>query len=209
MKSNPLLRICPHCGNRTPHEERFRHSFESTWYGPDGKPTADEGPPIHYRLFECQTCGDIVLYQGLDNEADTETVVYPDRVTLDTSVPKTVASNYNEAKRIRQISPNAFAVLIRRALEAMCDDRGTKPGVLQKRLAELSQRGEIPPKLSEMTSVLRELGNAGAHNSQQSVTVPQTWAMDQFFQTVIEYVYVAPSKLEEFKNSLKKTSKVP
>jgi hypothetical protein len=154
--------------------------------------------------MECQTCGDIAVYQGIDNERDTEKLVYPSDVTLDESVPSVVASNYNEAKRVQTASPNAFAVLIRRALEAMCDDRGTKPGVLQKRLAELSAKGEIPPKLAEMTSVLRELGNAGAHNSKQSVKVPQTWAMDRFFQTVVEYVYVAPHKLEEFKESLKK-----
>jgi hypothetical protein len=155
-------------------------------------------------MFECETCGDIALYQGLDNDPRTESLVYPSDVTLDDSVPAVVTSNYNEAKRIQAVSPNAFAVLIRRALEAMCDDRGIKPGVLQKRLSELSAKGEIPPKLAEMTSVLRELGNAGAHNSLQNVKVPQTWAMDQFFQSVVEYVYVAPHKLEEFKKSLKK-----
>ena len=34
--------------------------------------------------------------------------------------------------------------------------------------------------------------------------IPEAGAMDQFFQTVVEYVYVAPHKLEEFKKSLKK-----
>ena len=114
MKSALIVQICPHCGNRTPHEERFNHHCRVVWYDDDGEPHAStpDDPPIHYRILECQTCGDIVLYQGVDNELVTEKLVYPSDVTLDDSVPSVVASNYNEAKRVQTASPNAFAVLI-------------------------------------------------------------------------------------------------
>lgn len=75
-------------------------------------------------------------------------------------------------------------------------------GPLHNRLEQLAKRGEIPPVLAEMTTVLRVLGNAGAHNSAQKITVPLTWVMDEFFRAVVEYVYIAPSKLEEFKQEL-------
>ena len=84
---------------------------------------------------------------------------------MDESVPSAVANNYREAKAVQNVSPNAFAVLIRRALEAMCDDRGVPTGRLQQRLEQLAKRGEIPPILAEITSVLRTLGNSGAHNT--------------------------------------------
>ena len=94
--------------------------------------------------------------------------------------------------------------MIRRSLEALCDDRGVKEHSLVKMLEELVKRGEIPETLAEMTTVLRLIGNAGAHHSDVKVIVPMTWAMDEFFRAVVEYVYVAPSKLADFKEKLDK-----
>jgi hypothetical protein len=96
--------------------------------------------------------------------------------------------------------------MLRRALEAVCDDRGVSEGSLQKRLEVLAQRGELPTILSEMTSMLRTLGNAGAHHSSMPITVPMTWGMEEFFRAVIEYVYIAPSKIQEFKKRLQPPS---
>lgn len=70
------------------------------------------------------------------------------------------------------------------------------------RLKSLAEKGEIPPVLVEVTNVLRTLGNSGAHNTEQKVTVPMTWQMDKFFRTLVEYVYVAPARLKEFQKSL-------
>jgi len=71
----------------------------------------------------------------------------------------------------------------------------------------LAKKGEIPPVLVEITTVLRTLGNSGAHNTDQKVTVPMTWQMDKFFRTLVEYVYVAPARIEEFKKSVATDSK--
>jgi hypothetical protein len=109
-----------------------------------------------------------------------------------------------EAAQIQNIAPNAYAVMLRRALEALCDDREIEDGVLQVRLAALARRGEIPPVLAEMTAVLRVLGNAGAHSSAQNISVPLTWGMDDFFRAIVEYVYVAPRKLQDFKQRIER-----
>jgi hypothetical protein len=103
---------------------------------------------------------------------------------------------------VQQTAPNAYAVMLRRALEAICRDRGVAKSTLHDSLEELSKRGEIPPILAEMTTVLRQLGNDGAHAASRKVTVPLTWVMDEFFRAVIEYVYVAPGKLANFKARL-------
>src|SRR5271166_4209224 len=169
--------VCPSCGNRTPHQLVFQHEHVGTWYTTDGSVTvSDDGDPASiYSIFECATCHDISLYSHLEPLGfEQATLVYPEGDSLHRSVPAQVASNYSEAKRIQTISPNAFAMLIRRSLEALCDDRGAPPGVLAKRLQALAEKGEIPPVLAEITSVLRSLGNAGAHNTSQRVTVPMT-----------------------------------
>jgi hypothetical protein len=199
--------VCPSCGNRTPHKLVFQHEHVGTWYSSDGSVTDGDDPTSIYTVFECATCHDISLYSYLEPVGfESATLLYPKGDALHKSVPPQVVSNYSEAKRIQTISPNAFAMLMRRSLEALCDDRGAPPGVLAKRLEALVAKGEIPPVLAEITSVLRSLGNAGAHNTSQRVTVPMTWAMDEFFRALVEYVYVAPFRLVEFR---KKSGSIP
>lgn len=199
--SEPVF-VCSHCGNKTPHKSVFSHSYVGDWYGPDGR-LADDPPTSHYVGYSCSTCGDLSIYESHDyDDGEEPRLVFPSDVSLDESIPEIVATNYRESKRVQKVSPNAFAVLIRRSLEALCDDRGVDPGTLHMRLKSLAEKGEIPPVLVEVTNVLRTLGNSGAHNTEQKVTVPMTWQMDKFFRTLVEYVYVAPARLKEFQKSL-------
>jgi hypothetical protein len=193
--------VCPTCGNQTPHKLVFRHEYEPVFYGEDGTQSEGPAPPSIYMVFECGTCRDISLYEHPAPVPFEEAILrYPKGDSLHESVPRSVATNFQEARRIQTVSPNGFAVLIRRALEAMCDDRGVPADRLQKRLEVLANRGEIPPVLAEITSVLRTIGNSGAHNTNQDVTVPMTWAMEEFFRALVEYVYVAPFLLRKFKS---------
>lgn len=200
------LKVCPHCGNETPHKLLFNHVYQPRFYNSDGSLNQYPSPDYWYQVFECSTCHDISLYGFMDVDGDCgkSSLMFPKGDDLDESVPHCISSIYKEAKRVQEISPNAFSVLIRRSLEAICDDRGVSSGRLQRRLEELSNRGEIPPVLAEMTSILRLLGNSGAHNTSQSVTVPMTWSMDRFFRTLIEYIYVAPHYLSEFRKEIEK-----
>ena len=68
----------------------------------------------------------------------------PEAGHLDSSVPSAIVKVYEEAYRIKAIAPNAYAGQIRRALEAISEDRGATKGTLQARLKELSDKGEIP-----------------------------------------------------------------
>jgi hypothetical protein len=91
--------------------------------------------------------------------------------------------------------------MLRSGLEAICDQQAVKKGSLKSRLDVLASRGVIPPVLAEMTWVLRTLGNEAAHEPQQ-MSVYTTWALDDFFKTIVEYIYVAPAKLARFKKRL-------
>jgi hypothetical protein len=52
-----------------------------------------------------------------------------------------------------------------------------------------------------MTSVLRTLGNEAVHEGKE-VSVYTTWLLDDFFKAIVEYIYVAPSKLARFERHL-------
>jgi len=164
--------------------------------------------PCAYYVAVCETCGEILLYRALavpveDKDFSLAHLIWPDP-GLHRAVPKVVTECYAEAAKIKNLAPNAFAVQIRRALEALCDDRGAKKGTLRHRLQDLASRGEIPPVLAEMTDALRLLGNIGAHATDQNVKPLHVLAIDDFFRAIIEYVYVAPSKLKEFRDRLEK-----
>jgi hypothetical protein len=208
MKSIRKVAFCPHCGNRAPQCLLLTQQFLERGFHMDG--TLDEHEFISaYYVAKCETCSEILLYYALDefpekNRFTDASLMYPIQGILDQNVPERVRLCYEEAMRIKNTAPNAYAVQIRRALEALCDDRAAKKGTLQKRLQELSSRGEIPPLLAEMTGVLRLLGNIGAHAGEQSVKPGFVRAIDEFFRALIEYVYVAPSKLKAFRDKLEK-----
>jgi hypothetical protein len=207
LKSVRNIAYCPHCGNRAPQEMIHTQRYlERTW-GVDGK----ESEPSSWSMFVavCHTCNQILLYENLGDQADPEDfsrceLVFPRPAYLDISVPREIAAIYEEAVRIKELTPNAFAVQIRRALEALSVDKGIKKGSLQVQLNELSKNGDIPPNLAKASDLLRMLGNVGAHASEQSVHPLLANAMDEFFRAVIEYVYVAPKRLHQFQNQMDK-----
>jgi hypothetical protein len=172
-------------------------------YDSQGNVSNDNPPYSRHEIFLCSTCEGISLHStDVDWDGD-RTLSWPHPSDLHHSVPQTVADSYKEAKKVQELSPYSFAVMIRRALEALCADRGVARAPLYTMLKALAGSGEIPAKLAEVTDVLRELGNTGAHHEPNvKLTVPMTWALDDFFRVVVEYVYVAPSKLAKFQAKL-------
>ncbi|VAW74317.1 hypothetical protein MNBD_GAMMA15-2613, partial [hydrothermal vent metagenome] len=199
-----LILFCPHCGNTAPQTLSYSHSYDDQAYNMDGT-KSDMGPPCEYFVRVCETCNNLLLYHSfLDNPPELS---YPKSTELPLSVPKAVRECYSEAARIKNNAPNAYAVMLRRGLETICDDRNIKKGNLYKKLEILAEKGEIPPTLAEITTILRVLGNVGAHSATENVTVPMTWGMDEFFRAIIEYVYIAPSKVKEFKSRTGRNTK--
>jgi hypothetical protein len=154
-----------------------------------------------------------VLYDGIDPfEVDTDwpELAYPVPAGFGNEVPRTIHQIYAQAVKCKPEAPLAFAILIRRALEAICDDRGIGKGKgksanLFRRLEKLVEAEKIPPVLAKMTDVLRTIGNAAAHSGPDEITVPMTWAIDEFFRAIVEYVYVAPAKIAKFEKTVERT----
>jgi len=119
---------------------------------------------------------------------------------LHRSVPQKIRRIYQEAALIKSRAPNAFANQIRNALDALCRDRGTDKSTLAQNLKELAERGEIPWILAEATDVLQQLGHIGSDAEEREIDLGYIDAIDDFFKAIIEYVYIAPYKADEFKS---------
>jgi hypothetical protein len=202
MSDEKRIDFCPHCNNRA--QQTLLHTQEYqcvTWAVDDG----DEAEyPARYFVAKCETCDEIIVYHriiGMEPDGFQHAeLLWPD-VGLHDSVPENIASIYSEASRIKYIAPNAFAVQMRRAIEAICQDRGVNERNLAASLTKLGENGELPAALSEAADIIRLIGNIGAHVGEEDVHPLQVMALDDFFGAVVEYIYVSPAKISEFKNS--------
>jgi Domain of unknown function (DUF4145) len=209
MTENRRIAFCPHCGHRSPQKVVFTQQYEETIHDFDGGSYNDV--PSTYHVLLCEICNQLILRNHW-NICRKEScmkggIQWPHIRALHEAVPKRIREIYQEANSIKRVAPNAFAVQIRRALEALCEDRGVHSGSLNSRLQELVSRGELPAVLAEVTNVLRLLGNIGAHAAEVDVNLGQVPAIDEFFRAIIEYVYVAPYKVQSFRKELEKLKK--
>ncbi len=147
-----------------------------------------------------------------DKQFSESGLIWPNSGFLGKGVPESIKEIYNEAVIIKNLAPNSFTSQIRRALEVLFDDRGARKGGLRDRLKYLVDKNEIPHVLSDMSDIIKLLENTGIHASQQPVRPGHVHVIDDFFRTVIEYVYVAPHKIKQLKEQLqimKGNKKVP
>jgi hypothetical protein len=206
---HPIRRVsfCPHCGNVATQHLVYEQYFETYGYKQDGTRTESD-IPSKYFVAVCETCGEILIYLAEGYIPDAKEFVeaglmWPPRPGfLDKNVPKNVRECYEEASLVKHLSPNAFAVLLRRALEMIADEQGATRGTLYQRLKDLADQGKLPPLLIDMTDILRLLGNKAAHMAEDNVQPGHVDIIDDFFNTVVEYIYIAPGKLKALRNQL-------
>jgi hypothetical protein len=188
---------CGHCGNKSPFEVKSLYSYAG------GK----------WRLLQCMACSKptldyihVLFDQASSTTYDSEPkMLYPVAKTSLTNLPPMIEKEYEEALIVRNISPVACAVLARRTLEAVCDYEKAEGRALMDKVNYLLKLDRIPPLVGEMAQLGRMIGNLGAHFAEEKVTEEDVTTMLDFVETILEYLYVAPAKVDAVKARLKKT----
>jgi hypothetical protein len=203
-KFTPLLR-CPHCNNSAPMEIVAEYSQVGPQFYEEANGFIDEGDI--YELLICPACGEVTLRKYyyaiyMDPGDERPVVLYPHPEKVPTALPSTVMTAYQAANKVRSIDPNAYAVLLGRVLEIICQDRKAEGDTLYKKLEDLTKRGEIPQPLVEMAHGLRQLRNVGAHASLGELTSKEIPFLDDLCRAILEYVYSAPELIEKAKRRL-------
>jgi hypothetical protein len=153
--------------------------------------------PVH-EMLQCPACKAVTLrsYHWDDNTLDEPLdfhVLYPVGATNELGgLPDNIARAYEAARRVRTIDPNAYAVLVGRVVELICEDRDAKGKFLSHKLRDLAARGEIPKNLVPVAETLADLRNVGAHSSLGELTAGEVPLLDDLARSILEYVYVAP-----------------
>lgn len=197
-----LSLYCPHCGNTSVQRRLAVEPYtEVLYYRDNDEPREHEA---HCSVAKCRTCSRILVYEVPDDfwdQAETPwgRLVHPKPTINLELVPEPIRNTYREATRVKKVSPAAFALLARKLLEQICHDKKVHEGNLAASLSRLVADGIIPSSLSEATRLIRLVGNAGAHDHEVQLTEPQVWAVDDFLKVLLEYLYIAPAKIDKFK----------
>ena len=206
---------CRHCRNKAPMEIVGGYSGLREYCDERSGITWDAG--YVYQIDCCPACSGITLrrygwHSGSMDPSEIEyEVLYPGSHEVPRGLPEAVQKAYEAATRVRSIDANAYSVLLGRVLEIVCQDRSAKGDSLAARLRDLSSKGEIPERLSQVADGLRQLRNVGAHPSLGELTAAEVPVLDNLTRAILEYVYTAEVLVQEAENCLnrlktKKTS---
>ncbi|MBX3579715.1 MAG: DUF4145 domain-containing protein [Rhizobiaceae bacterium] len=116
------------------------------------------------RMCPNHECGALV-FVFYDPQSESITSFPPELVDFDsTDLPPAILATLEEAVACHAAGAyRGAALMVRRLLEELCDDRGATGGNLKGRIASLSSVAVIPADLLAAADELRILGNDAAH----------------------------------------------
>jgi hypothetical protein len=89
--------------------------------------------------------------------------------------------------------------MCRRALEAICKDKGTAKRTLAANLQQLQEQRTIDARLYEWADALRLVGNDAAHNVDEFMSKEDAKDGLDFTRAIVEYVYTFTDAFERFR----------
>jgi len=119
---------------------------------------------VGYRICPNPRCQGLV-FVVLKSTGDIETSYPPERIDFDTTnIPQRIVNAFEEALTCHAHSCYvAAAMLVRKTLELLCEDRGASGADLRSRIQSLRTKVILPEALFEAIDHLRLLGNDAAH----------------------------------------------
>ena len=211
MKSNDLAKEyiikCFHCGNETLMQKKGEYSW-----GSRDIEFSEFDFLYQYELFVCPVCHRVTLRQTYSDETmvnyygndrmeyyDSTSILYPENSIEEPSVPKKVKEAYEAALKTKGIDKYICLMALRRTLELILKDKGATKWGLKDKIEEIAQKGLLPDALKEASSLAKELGDTAAHDKDLEIELYDVEAMAEFIGFIIEYLYVVPSKITDYK----------
>jgi hypothetical protein len=201
--------VCYHCANTVPQRRVASYRGQQLYEHYNDERFNED---FAYDLYQCPTCQGISIYGGFVEYPKFETLserrIYPrgshllperHKIASAECVPQHIIKLYEKIWPLRHVAPDAFAAQVRRALEFICRDQNAKGDNLFQQLKDLVARGTFPGYFAEITNLMRNVGNLAAHAGEQDIDFWDAELLDDFFRSVVEYVYIAPSKIERLK----------
>lgn len=192
---------CRHCGNYAPMNiaASYYLSTKPELYYPEDEyynPQPNQG--YNYELLLCLACKKVTLREYFEHDyMDPEDIkletLYPPQGLKLVYLPSSVQKAYEAALKARAIDANAYAILLGRMLEVVCENRKVQRENLFDKLKALAEKGEIPNNLMGVAHGLRMLRNIGAHEPLEGLSSDEIPILDDLSRAILEYIYIAPT----------------
>jgi len=181
---------CPYCHKHTALSVA-RTSFARD-YGATGwtDATYQDSNRSLWWMGICNGCSGVVLVR--DNGAYIAPAPLPS--ATDHNIPKLIRDDLIEAKVC--LSAKCFraaATMARRAVQQACIDKGATGSDLVVQIKDLTTKGLITKDLEEWATVVRWVGNDGAHPGKQSVDEADAVDSIGLAEQFLHVLYVTPA----------------
>lgn len=200
---------CMHCGNFAPMDIVADYYLSTKPEDEDEYYNPQPNQGYKYHLMLCLACKKVTLREYFEHDCqDPEDIevetLYPPQGVKSFYLPSLVQKAYEAALKARAIDANAYAILLGRMLEVVCEDSEAKGKNLYEKLKFLAEQGKIPSNLVDVAHGLRMLRNIGVHEPLEGLSSDEIPILDDLSRAILEYIYIAPSLAEQAEERLKR-----
>lgn len=160
--------------------------------------------PDEYLVKICTHCGKITLWENCK-------MVYPYGTSIQPSeyMPEAIATIFQEAQSITNLSPRATCALLRVCLEKLATKAGGTGDNLYKKIQSLG----LSPRMKRLAEACRLTGNEAVHgnyfdnNISNAEAIADAWALSEFINRLSEEFFgldAITSEMIEKMNEAKK-----
>ena len=185
---------CNHCHNTVTMQIVSGYSQVEDHEANDGRVVWAAGNV--YEILRCPACNRVTFQRGYFHDQFPEewnpVVLYPTEAQKVNGLPSAIERTYAAALAVKGIEAHAFAVLVGRLLEMICQDKGAQGRSLFEQLNSLAQNGVIPQQLIDIANGIRNFRNIGAHAAGVQLSENEVPVIDALCRAILEYVYGAP-----------------
>lgn len=175
---------CPSCHQKTSVSVRAGHNSSQT-----GK---------FYEIAECNACDfHVLLVRDRDNRFILNVYPHPLPKSTDHRIPETIKKDFDEALLCLSVGAiRGAAVLARRAVQNICEEKGISKRDLKDQIDELFSKNVITSDLRDWAHEVRYVGNDAAHPNDNDNDVDKNDAEEiiDLLESLCEVLYVAPAK---------------
>lgn len=186
------MRDCGHCG--------LKHAHMKLVVSAETIPAKRSSYRRQFVVLACPDCAGVNVVEYLD--ADTGPLVMattpeePGSQHRIKHLPTDVASYFDDAQRILEAGvPDGAAVSLRKTLEAAAAHHGKDQKVLVQRIKSLIDDGLVTRQFGEALTLIRQIGNQGAHATDERVDHESAELALRFTALFLRNLFELPEEL--------------
>ncbi len=150
---------------------------------------------VQWWIGICNSCQMAVLVRGEGERIYPE----PQPTPTDLRIPQSLAADLNESKMCHAVGCfHAAAVMARRAIQRACIEKGCDPKKrLVDQITELTQQGHITKDIADWATVIRFIGNDGAHPNSDAVAKDDSSDCLALAEQFLHVLFVTPALAQQ------------